>query len=120
MEEDGYIYTRLGNPNSTELEQKIALLEGAEAAVAAGSGMGAITSALWTALEPGDHVVAGKTLYGCTFASEPRRSQYGIETSFVDTSGIERKNVRPNTKLPGIAGNPAMTVSDIPPSVPGP
>ena len=68
LEEDGYIYTRLGNPNSAELERKVAMLEGAEAAVAAGSGMGAITSALWTALEPGDHVVAGKALYGCTFA----------------------------------------------------
>ncbi|MFY9166634.1 MAG: PLP-dependent transferase, partial [Limnochordia bacterium] len=41
FEEDGYIYTRTGNPNSTELEQKLALLEGGEAAVAPASGMGA-------------------------------------------------------------------------------
>ena len=67
LEEDGYIYTRLGNPNSTELEQKMALLEGAEAAMSTGSGMGAITSAFWSVLEAGDHVVAGQALYGCTF-----------------------------------------------------
>ncbi|MDI9484297.1 MAG: methionine gamma-lyase [Bacillota bacterium] len=119
LEEDGYIYTRLGNPNSAELERKVAMLEGAEAAVAAGSGMGAITSALWTALEPGDHVVAGKALYGCTFAFLSHgAAKYGIETSFVDTSSIEEvKNaLRPNTKVVYLESpaNPTMTVSDIP------
>ena len=64
LEEGGYIYTRLGNPNNTELEEKIALLEGAEAAMSMSSGMGAITSALWTALKAGDHIVAAETLYG--------------------------------------------------------
>src|SRR5699024_5057059 len=68
QEEEGYMYTRLGNPTCTQLEEKIALLEGAEACVSTASGMGAITSALWTLLEAGDHVIAAETLYGCTFA----------------------------------------------------
>ena len=53
LEEDGYIYTRLGNPTNAVLEEKIAILEGTEAAVATGSGMGAISSAFWTVLSAG-------------------------------------------------------------------
>ena len=68
LEEEGYIYSRLGNPTTAVFEEKIAVLEGGEAAVATSSGIGAITSTLWTLLKAGDHVIADKTLYGCTFA----------------------------------------------------
>lgn len=119
LEEEGYIYTRLGNPNSTELEKKIALLEGAEAAVSMGSGMGAITSAFWSALEPGDHIVAGKALYGCTFAFLGHGvAKFGVETTFVDTSNLEevKAALRPNTKVVYLESpaNPTMTIADIP------
>ncbi len=67
-EEEGYIYSRIGNPTSTVIEEKMALLEGGEAALATASGMGAITSAIWTAIKAGDHIIAAKALYGCTFA----------------------------------------------------
>jgi methionine-gamma-lyase len=118
LEEEGYIYTRLGNPNSTELEQKIALLEGAEAAVSTGSGMGAITSAFWSALEPGDHILAGKTLYGCTFAFLNHGvSKFGVETTFVDTTNIDevRRALRSNTKIIYLESpaNPTMAIADI-------
>ncbi len=118
LEEEGYIYTRLGNPNSTELEQKIALLEGAEAAVATGSGMGAISSAFWSILKPGDHVVAGKALYGCTFAFLSHgTSTFGVETTFVDTGNINevKAALRPNTKVVYLESpaNPTMTIADI-------
>lgn len=118
LEEEGYIYTRLGNPNAAELERKVALLEGGEAALATGSGMGAITSALWTTLEPGDHVVAGQALYGCTFAFLSHgASKYGIETTFVDVSDLEavRRALRPNTKVVYLESpaNPTMTIADI-------
>lgn len=118
LEEDGYIYTRLGNPNSTELEQKIALLEGAEAAVTTGSGMGAITSAFWSVLEPGDHIVASKTLYGCTFAFLSHgASKFNIETTFVDIGDLEEveKALRPNTKVVYFESpaNPTMRIADI-------
>ena len=57
LEEDGYIYTRLGNPTTSQLEAKIADLEGGEAALATASGMGAITSAIWSHIKAGDHIV---------------------------------------------------------------
>ena len=66
--ENGYIYTRLGNPTTTVLENKIAALEGGEACLATASGMGAISSTLWTVAGAGKHIIADGTLYGCTFA----------------------------------------------------
>lgn len=57
-EESGYIYTRLGNPTTTVLEKKVAALEGAEDAVALSSGMGAVSSCLWSIAAAGKHIVA--------------------------------------------------------------
>ena len=88
-QEGGYIYTRLGNPTVSVLENKVAALEGGEACVAAASGMGAISSALWTIAGAGKHIVADGTLYGCTFALlNHGMSRYGVEVSFVDTSDL--------------------------------
>ena len=57
-EEDGYIYTRLGNPNCTQVEEKLAMLEGGEAAASASSGIGAISSVIWVCVKAGDHIVS--------------------------------------------------------------
>lgn len=118
LEEGGYIYTRLGNPTLTAVEQKVASLEGAEACMSASSGMGAITSAIWVCVEQGDHIVAGKTLYGCTYAFlEHGLKRYGVGVTFVDTRDPEnvRKAMRPNTKLVYVEtpANPNMYISDI-------
>ena len=118
LEEEGYIYTRLGNPTTTQVEEKIASLEGAEAAVATASGIGALTSALWTILSAGDHVVAAKTLYGCSFAYLLHGlSRFKIKVSFVDTRDPEevRKAMKDNTKLVYLESpaNPNMFLSDI-------
>ena len=118
LEEDGYIYTRLGNPTTSVLEEKIAILEGGEAAVATGSGMGAITTAIWTALKAGDHVIAAKTLYGCTFAFLSHGlTRYGIETTFVDITDPEdvKNAMRENTKVVYLESpaNPTMDLTDI-------
>ena len=67
-ESPGYIYSRVGNPTVSVLEARLASLEGGAAALATASGMGAITSTLWTLLQAGDAIVADQTLYGCTFA----------------------------------------------------
>ena len=102
LEEAGYIYTRLGNPTTTVLEEKIAALEEGEAAVAMSSGMGAISSTLWTILKAGDHIVTDKTLYGCTFALMCHGlTRFGVEVSFVDTSNLEEvKNaMKENTRV---------------------
>lgn len=118
LEEEGYIYTRLGNPNSTEIEQKLAALEGGEACISASSGIGAITSALWVSVSGGDHVVAAKTLYGCTFSFlEHGLSRFGVETTFVDTRNVQNviDALRPNTKVVYLEtpANPNMYLSDI-------
>ncbi|CAB1112527.1 unnamed protein product [Ectocarpus sp. CCAP 1310/34] len=67
-EAPGHIYSRISNPTTDLLEQRMASLEGAEAAVAMASGMGAITSVLWSFLQAGDELITDKTLYGCTFS----------------------------------------------------
>lgn len=118
LEEEGYIYTRLGNPTSSQVEDKLANLENAEAAVAMGSGMGAITSVIWAIVKGGDHIVAAKTLYGCTFAYlNHGLPKFGIEVTFVDTSDPEnvRKAMKENTKVVYLESpaNPNMLISDI-------
>lgn len=118
LEEDGYIYGRLGNPTVAQLEEKLAMLEGADAAVATSSGIGAITSAIWTAVKSGDHIVASKTLYGCTFAYlNHGLSRFGVEVTFVDTTDPEnvRKAMRNNTRVVYLEtpANPTLQIADI-------
>ena len=118
LEEAGYIYTRLGNPTTTVLENKIAALEEGEAAVATSSGMGAISSTLWTVLKAGDHVVTDKTLYGCTFALMCHGlTKFGIEVTFVDTSNLDEvKNaMKKNTRVVYLEtpANPNLKIVDL-------
>ncbi|MEL5719074.1 MAG: methionine gamma-lyase [Treponema pedis] len=118
LEEEGYIYTRLGNPTATVVEEKLACLENGEACISASSGMGAITSCLWTLVSAGDHIVAGKTLYGCTFAYFSHGlSRFGVDVTFVDTRNPEnvRKAMKANTKVVYLEtpANPNMYLCDI-------
>lgn len=118
LEEGGYIYSRLGNPTNSQLEEKVAILEGAEACVSTASGIGAITSALWTALKAGDHVVASKTLYGCTYAMfNHGMSRYGVEVTFVDASNLDevKAAMKANTKVVYLEtpANPDLKLIDI-------
>ncbi len=117
-QEDGYIYTRLGNPTVTAVEEKIAVLEGAEAALGTAAGMGAISAALWTALAAGDEVIASDTLYGCTFAllthGLPR---FGVNVKLVDLDDPEalRPVLTPKTKVVYLETpcNPTLKIVDI-------
>ncbi len=118
LKEPGYIYTRLGNPTNTELEEKLAMLEGADACMSTASGIGAVSSAFWTALKAGDHIVASKTLYGCTFAYlNHGLTRYGVEVTFVDVTDPEnvRKAMRPNTRVVYLEtpANPTLLITDI-------
>ena len=84
-EEPGHFYTRVSNPTLDILEKRFAGLEGAEAALACASGMGAITSTFWTLLKAGDEIVVDETLYGCTFAFiNGGLSKFGIKAHYVD------------------------------------
>ncbi len=118
LEEEGYIYSRLGNPTTAVAEQKLAILEGGEAAVATSSGMGAISSTLWTFLKSGDHVLADTTLYGCTFALLSHGlTRFGIEVSFIDTSDLDlvKKSMKSNTRIVFLEtpANPNLKIVDI-------
>ena len=116
--EEGYIYSRLGNPTTAVAEEKIAALECGEAAAATSSGMGAISSVLWTLLRAGDHVIADKILYGCTFALLCHgMTRYGVEVEFLDTSNLEavKKAMKKNTRVVYLEtpANPNLKISDI-------
>ena len=118
LEEAGYIYTRLGNPTTTVLENKIAALEEGEAGIAMSSGMGAISSTLWTVLKAGDHVVTDKTLYGCTFAlMNHGLTKFGVEVTFVDTSNLDevKKAMKENTRADYLEtpANPNLKIVDL-------
>ncbi|GAA0706607.1 methionine gamma-lyase [Paraclostridium ghonii] len=118
LEEEGFIYSRLGNPTNMQLEEKIALLENGEACMSTASGMGAITSALWTALKAGDHVVASKTLYGCTYAMFNHGiNRYGVEVTFVDATNVDeiKAAMKENTKVVYLEtpANPDLKLVDI-------
>ncbi|WP_312520052.1 methionine gamma-lyase [Anaerospora sp.] len=118
LEEEGYIYTRLGNPTQQALEVKMAALENAEAALAVASGMTAIAASLWTLCKKGDHIVAAETLYGCTHAllahSMPK---FGIDVTFVDATNLEdiSSAMQPNTKVIYLEtpANPTLAIIDI-------
>ena len=100
--EQGYIYTRLGNPTTAELERKMAILEGAEAAAATASGMGAVSAALLANLQMGDHLVASNAVYGCTYALMTTQfARFGIEVSLVDFSSVTEIEaaIKSNTKV---------------------
>ena len=116
--ESGYIYTRLGNPTVSVLESKIAALEGGEACVATGSGMGAISSCLWTIAGAGKHILADGTLYGCTYALlNHGMSRYGVEVDFVDTTDLKavKAHLKPNTVAVYLEtpANPNLKITDI-------
>ena len=117
-EEPGYIYTRLGNPTTTELEQKVAQLEGCEAAAATATGMGAVSASVLSFLSQGDHLIASSALYGCTFAFFSHMlPRWGIEVTFVDMTNESelRAAIKPNSKMIFVETpiNPTMAVIDL-------
>ena len=117
-QENGYIYTRLGNPTVTAVEEKVAALEGGEAALGTAAGMGAISSALWSSVVAGDEIVASDTLYGCTFALlNHGMTKFGVNVKFVDMAKLEnvKAALTPATKVVYLETpcNPTLKVVDI-------
>jgi O-succinylhomoserine sulfhydrylase len=114
----GFIYTRYGNPTVKMFEDRLALLEGAQACRAQASGMASIHLALMGLLKAGDHVVAGRCLFGsCRWILNNWAPRFGIETTFVDAPDLAawRNAVRPNTKvfLIETPANPLLEITDI-------
>lgn len=117
-EEEGFIYSRLGNPTTRQLEMRVAAMEHMEDAAATATGMGAVSGALLTNLKAGDHMIASKAIYGCSYALISHMlTRFGIEVSFVDmTDMTEFKNaIKHNTKLVFLETpiNPNMVVLDL-------
>ena len=101
-EEQGHFYSRISNPTLDILEKRLAKLENAEAGLAFGSGMGAITSICWTFLKAGDEILCDKTLYGCTFAFFAHGlSKFGITITHIDMTDAQnvKQAISEKTKL---------------------
>ena len=118
LEEDGYIYDRLGNPTNKALEETLAKLEGGEAALATVSRMGAITATIWTTISAGQEIVADKTLYGCTFEFlEHHITRFGVKVHFIDMSNEDelRAALSPDTRIVYLEtpANPTLKITDI-------
>ncbi|WP_144934975.1 methionine gamma-lyase [Pseudomonas alabamensis] len=117
-EADGHFYSRISNPTLAVLEQRMASLEGGEAALALASGMGAITSTLWTLLRPGDELIVGLTVYGCTFAFVHHGiGQFGVKVRHVDLDDpvALAAAITPRTRMIFFEtpANPTMRLVDI-------
>jgi cystathionine beta-lyase/cystathionine gamma-synthase len=115
----GYVYGRFGTPSHTMLEESLAVLEGAEAAVATASGMGALTALFHGALRPGDHLVAGQDLYGSTTALlREQAPRWGLEVSFADASDADAVEaaMTPATRAVFVeaVSNPLLRLADLP------
>jgi O-succinylhomoserine sulfhydrylase len=115
----GFIYTRYGNPTVQMFEDRLALVEGAEACRATASGMAAVYLALTGLLRAGDHVVAGRALFGsCRWILSNWGPRFGVETTFVDAADTAawKAAIRPNTKVCFIESpaNPLLEITDIP------
>ena len=117
-ETPGFIYQRFGNPTTEMFEQRLALIEGAEACKATASGMAAVQLALMGLVRAGDHIVAGRALFGsCRWILSEWMPRFGVETTYVDATdiGAWKAAVRPNTKafLVESPANPLLEVTDI-------
>ncbi|MEJ2368104.1 MAG: aminotransferase class I/II-fold pyridoxal phosphate-dependent enzyme [Acidobacteriota bacterium] len=116
--EDGYIYTRLGNPTVHAFEQNVAALEEGEDALATATGMAAVSTLYFALLSAGDHIVCSQALYGPSrLVLEKDFSRFNVKSSFVDTSNLDavKASWRPETKILYIETptNPTLAVTDI-------
>ena len=117
-EEAGYVYGRFGNPTVTMFEDRLALIEGADACQATATGMAAVFASLMSQLRAGDHVVASRVMFGaCYVVIDQLLPRYGIETDLVDGTDLDawERALRPETRCVFLEspGNPTMPVVDI-------
>ncbi|MGB9045430.1 MAG: O-succinylhomoserine sulfhydrylase [Pseudolabrys sp.] len=114
----GYVYSRYSNPTMSMFEQRMAALEGAEAARSTATGMAAVTTALMGLVKAGDHVVAAKALFGsCRWVIEEWLPRFGVTSTLVNGTDLNawKKAVQKNTKVFFLETptNPTLEVIDI-------
>lgn len=117
-ETDGHIYSRFSNPTVDMFQNRMCLLEGAEAARATATGMAAVTTAVMSQVRAGDHVVAARALFGgCRFVVEDYLPRWGVQSTLVDGRDPENfaRAMQPNTKAIFIETptNPTLELVDI-------
>ncbi len=117
-EQPGFIYARYSNPTTAMFEERMALLEGAEAARSTASGMSAVMAAVMGQVQAGDHVVAARALFGsCLYIIEELLPRFGVATTLVDGADLAQWEAaaRPNTKVFFLESptNPTLEVYDI-------
>ncbi|MBX3481711.1 MAG: O-succinylhomoserine sulfhydrylase [Caulobacter sp.] len=117
-DEPGFVYSRYANPTTQMFEERLALLEGAEYCRAVASGMAAVHVALTGLLKAGDHLVAGRALFGsCNWIVSQWLPRFGVETTFVDATDLKawEAAMRPNTKVVLVESpaNPLLEITDI-------
>ena len=117
-DEPGFVYSRYANPTNKMFEDRLALLEGAEACRTTASGMAAVATALIGLVKAGDHIVAGRALFGsCRWILQDYLPRFGVESTLVDGPDLAawRAAVRPNTKAFFLESpaNPLLEVIDI-------
>ena len=117
-EEEGYVYTRWGNPTVDVLQKRVAALEGAEAGLATASGMAAIATSVLASVKAGDHIIAARSIYPSSYHLFAQNlGALGVETTFVDAT--DPQNVagalRPNTRVIYLEtpGNPSLALCDL-------
>ena len=118
IDEDGYTYSRYSNPTVDMFINRLAAYEEAEAGRGFASGMAAVTAALLCQLETGDHVVAGRSLFGsCRYVLETLLPKYGIQTTLVDGTDIAawQAAIQPQTKVffAETPANPTLEIIDL-------
>jgi len=117
-QDPGFVYSRYSNPTVAMFEERMCLLEGAEAARATASGMAAVTAALMGQLKAGDHVVSARALFGsCLYVIEDLLPRFGVATTLVDGSDLAQWEaaVRPETKVFFLESptNPTLEIYDL-------
>lgn len=117
-EDDGYQYTRFGNPTTRSFEKRMMALEGAEDARATATGMAAVTAGLMCQLQAGDHIVAARALFGsCRYVVATLLPRFGVDCTLVDgrDPAAWEAAMRPNTKLLFLEtpSNPILEVIDV-------
>lgn len=117
-EQEGMTYSRLQNPTVQMLEERIALLEGAEACRTMSTGMAAMTAAILCQVSAGDHIVQGRAAFGsCRWLTDSLLPRFGVETTVIDARDPQQFQdaIRPNTKIFFFEtpANPTMDVVDL-------
>jgi O-succinylhomoserine sulfhydrylase len=117
-ETQGFVYSRYANPTVRMFEERLALIEGAEACKTTASGMAAVATALIGLLKAGDHVVASRAMFGsCRWIITQHLPRFGVEATVIDGTDLEawKAAIRPNTKAVFLEtpANPMLEIVDV-------